>query len=51
MHEPHIHPRCSWCGVYYIQSGNHDSGDTVFENSNKIYIYRSWKLIPRSYEY
>ena len=32
MHEPHIHPRCSWCGVYYIKSGNHDSGHTVFQN-------------------
>ena len=41
MHEPHIHPRCSWCGVYYIKSGNHDSGDTVFENPVKsTYIDR-----------
>ena len=32
MHEPHIHPRCSWCGIYYIKSGNDDSGHTVFEN-------------------
>ena len=30
MHEPHIHPGCSWCGIYYIQSGNNDSGYTVF---------------------
>ena len=41
MHEPHIHPRCSWCGVYYIKSGNHNSGDTVFENPVKsTYIDR-----------
>ena len=32
MHEPHIHPSCSWCGVFYIQSGDKDSGHTVFEN-------------------
>ena len=35
MHEPHIHPSCSWCGIYYIQSGNNDSGHTVFENPIK----------------
>ena len=35
MHEPHIHPSCSWCGVYYVQSGMNDSGDTVFENPAK----------------
>ena len=32
MHEPHTHPRCSWCGIYYIQSGDGDSGHTVFQN-------------------
>ena len=32
MHEPHIHPSCSWCGVFYIHSGDKDSGHTVFEN-------------------
>ena len=35
MHEPHIHPGCSWCGIYYIQSGDNDSGHTVFENPIK----------------
>ena len=35
MHEPHIHPGCSWCGIYYIQSGDNDSGYTVFENPIK----------------
>ena len=32
MHESHIHPSCSWCGVFYVQSGDGSSGDTVFEN-------------------
>ena len=33
MHEPHIHPTCSWCGIYYVQSGDDDKGgDTVFSN-------------------
>ena len=32
MHEPHIHPSCSWCGIYYLQSGDGDSGHTVFQN-------------------
>tara|TARA_B100000287_G_scaffold290435_1_gene273811 strand:- start:215 stop:823 length:609 start_codon:yes stop_codon:yes gene_type:complete len=32
MHEPHIHPSCSWCGIYYIQSGDEGSGETVFGN-------------------
>ena len=32
MHEPHTHPRCSWCGIYYLQSGDGDSGHTVFQN-------------------
>ena len=41
MHEPHIHPCCSWCGVYYLKSGNDDSGHTVFENPVKpTYIDR-----------
>ena len=35
MHEPHIHPSCSWCGIYYLKSGNDDSGHTVFENPVK----------------
>ena len=40
-HEPHIHPSCSWCGIYYLKSGNHDSGHTVFENPVKsTYIDR-----------
>ena len=35
MHEPHLHPSCSWCGVFYVQSGDEGSGDTVFENPAK----------------
>ena len=38
MHESHIHPGCSWCGVFYIQSGDNSSGETVFERLwNKAY--------------
>ena len=41
MHEGHIHPSCSWCGIYYLQSGDENSGDTVFENPVKsTYIDR-----------
>ena len=41
MHEPHIHPSCSLCCIYYIQSGDGDSGHTVFENPVKsTYIDR-----------
>ena len=41
MHEPHIHPSCSWCGIYYLKAGNDDSGHTVFENPTKsTYIDR-----------
>ena len=31
MHESHIHPNCSWCGVFYVQSGDEGSGETVFQ--------------------
>ena len=41
MHEPHIHPSCSWCGIYYVQSGDNDSGHTVFENpARSTYVDR-----------
>ena len=41
MHEPHIHPSCSWCGIYYVQSGDDDSGHTVFENpARSTYVDR-----------
>ena len=32
MHESHLHPNCSWCGVFYVQSGDEGSGYTVFQN-------------------
>ncbi len=33
VHEPHIHPGCSWCGVYYVDSGDEKmGGDTAFNN-------------------
>ena len=31
-HEPHSHPNCSWCGVYYIDVGDGNSGETIFLN-------------------
>ena len=41
MHESHIHPGCSWCCIYYLQSGDLGSGETVFENPVKsTYIDR-----------
>lgn len=30
-HEPHIHPNCSWCGVYYLESG-----DATFSPPNGV---------------
>ena len=35
MHESHTHASCSWCGIFYVQSGDEGSGDTVFENPVK----------------
>ena len=32
MHEPHTHLGCSWCGIYYVQSGDEGSGETVFRS-------------------
>ena len=33
VHEPHMHPGCSWCGVYYVDSGDEKKGgDTAFNN-------------------
>ena len=41
MNQPHVHPNALFSGVYYVKSGNHDSGDTVFENPVKsTYIDR-----------
>jgi len=32
-HDVHIHPNCSWCGVFYVQSGDRDcGGKTIFNN-------------------
>ena len=45
-HEPHLHPSCSWCGVFYIQSGDEGSGDTVFQNPVKsTYIDRGTQFL------
>ena len=33
IHEIHMHAGCSWCGVYYVDSGDEKKGgDTVFRN-------------------
>ncbi len=41
LHEPHYHANCSWCGIYYVQSGDNDSGHTVFENpARSTYVDR-----------
>ena len=32
VHEIHAHGNCSWCGIYFIQSGSKGSGETVFSN-------------------
>lgn len=41
VHEPHIHPGCSWCGLYYVQSGDEGSGQTIFDSPLKsTYIDR-----------
>ena len=46
MHEPHLHPSCSWCGVFYVQSGDEGSGDTVFENPAKsTYVDRGIQFL------
>ena len=46
MHEPHLHPSCSWCGVFYIQSGDEGSGDTVFESPAKsTYVDRGTQFL------
>ena len=46
MHEPHIHPSCSWCGIYYVQSGDDDSGHTVFENpARSTYVDRGTQFL------
>jgi uncharacterized protein (TIGR02466 family) len=35
-HEIHGHPNCSWCGVFYVQSGDlHSGGQTVFQSPIK----------------
>ena len=46
MHEPHLHPSCSWCGVFYVQSGDGSSGETVFQNpATSTYIDRGTQFL------
>ena len=46
MHESHLHPNCSWCGVFYVQSGDEGSGDTVFDNpANYTFVERGSQFL------
>ena len=57
MHEPHTHLGCSWCGIYYVQSGDEGSGETVFRSPiestyidrGNLYLddRRTIRLIPK----
>tara|TARA_R100001463_G_scaffold136374_1_gene201578 strand:+ start:1096 stop:1728 length:633 start_codon:yes stop_codon:yes gene_type:complete len=40
-HEVHFHGNCSWCGIYFVQSGDKGSGKTVFCNPAGI-NYLDW---------
>ena len=31
-HAGHTHQNCSWCGIYYIDVGDNNSGHTIFDN-------------------
>tara|TARA_A100001515_G_C4523191_1_gene194254 strand:+ start:172 stop:768 length:597 start_codon:yes stop_codon:yes gene_type:complete len=48
IHEPHIHPNCSWCGIYYVQSGDNQSGHTVFETPIKSTFIDSGNLFANN---
>ncbi len=32
VHDVHMHAGCSWCGIFYVQSGDQQSGETIFVN-------------------
>ena len=32
VHDVHMHPGCSWCGIFYVEPGDSTSGHTVFCN-------------------
>ena len=42
IHEVHTHSNCSWCGVYVIQAGDDDGGETVFVNPTAITGLTYW---------
>ena len=55
-HAPHSHGNCSWCGVYYVQSGDKESGgNTVFNNpvqstwldAGTLHLSTDVSIIPR----
>ena len=51
VHEVHNHSNCSWCGVYYIQSGDKGSGETCFINpATSIYLDDGSRYLDRQAE-
>ena len=51
VHELHNHSNCSWCGVYYIQSGNKGSGETCFSNpASSTYMDDGSRYLDRQAE-
>ena len=51
VHEVHNHSNCSWCGVYYIQSGDKGSGETCFINpATSIYMDDGSRYLDRQAE-
>ena len=56
-HDVHNHGNCSWCGIFYVDSGEVDKGgETIFRNpvtSNFIdcgnnYVFTSIRVIPEN---
>ena len=51
VHELHNHSNCSWCGVYYIQSGDKGSGATCFSNpASSTYMDDGGRYLDRQAE-
>lgn len=52
VHDVHNHSNCSWCGVYYIQSGDKGSGETCFINpATSTYMDHGLKYLDRQAEF
>ncbi len=48
-HDIHNHPNCSWCGVFYIQSGDKDCGGETSFRSPIDLQYRDFGTIHSNY--